>query len=273
TLFAPTDDAFEAIDITSVDNLTADDLELILLYHVLDTEVKEADLPESGSAVATLNGDFYLSINSTGVFINGLSQVTITDIDQDNGVVHVIDRTLTPAAGDVVDIAVAASQATEGAEFGQLVAALTAVSENTTTDLVTALKGDGPFTVFAPTDAAFQALYNAVGDQDVDLDTDIDDLVAAAGLETIAIVLQYHVLSVDGFDGGVFSSDIPNVLNGNNSVTLTPLAGGTWDLNADLTITPTDAVLMLELDDASIIGTDILATNGVIHTIDQVILP
>ncbi|MEM6735550.1 MAG: fasciclin domain-containing protein [Bacteroidota bacterium] len=273
TLFAPTDDAFEAIDITSVDNLTADDLELILLYHVLDTEVKEADLPESGSAVATLNGDFYLSINSTDVFINGLSQVTITDIDQDNGVVHVIDRTLTPAAGDVVDIAVAASQATEGAEFGQLVAALTAVSENTTTDLVTALKGDGPFTVFAPTDAAFQALYNAVGDQDVDLDTDIDDLVAAAGLETIAIVLQYHVLSVDGFDGGVFSSDIPNVLNGNNSVTLTPLAGGTWDLNADLTITPTDAVLMLELDDASIIGTDILATNGVIHTIDQVILP
>ncbi|MEM0940597.1 MAG: fasciclin domain-containing protein [Bacteroidota bacterium] len=273
TLFAPTDEAFEAVNITSVENLTADDLEPILLYHVLDIEVKEADLPESGSAVTTLNGDFYLSINSAGTFINGLSQVTIPDIDQDNGVVHVIDRTLTPAAGDVVDIAVAASQATEGAEFGQLVAALTAVSENTTTDLITALKGDGPFTVFAPTDAAFQTLYTAVGDQDVDLDTDIDDLVAAAGLETIAVVLQYHVLSVDGFDGGVFSSDIPNVLNGNNSVTLTPLAGGTWNLNADLTITPTDAVLMLGLDDASIIGTDILATNGVIHTIDQVILP
>ena len=268
TVFAPTDDAFEAIGITSVDGLSKEDLTPILLYHVLDSEVKAADLPATGSAVTTLGGDFYLSINTDGVFINGLTEVTDTDIDQDNGVVHVIDRTLQPASSDIVDIAVAASQASEGAEFTQLVAALTAVSENTQTDVITALKGDGPFTVFAPTDAAFQTLYDAVGDQDEDEDSDIDDLVIAAGLETIATVLQYHVYS-----GRVFSQDIPNVLDGSASVMLTPLAGGSWTLNSDLTITATDGALMIGLDDAGIVGTDILGTNGVIHTINQVILP
>ena len=268
TVFAPTDDAFEAIGITSVDGLSKEDLTPILLYHVLDSEVKAADLPATGSAVTTLGGDFYLSINTDGVFINGLTEVTDTDIDQDNGVVHVLDRTLQPASSDIVDIAVAASQASEGAELTQLVAALTAVSENTQTDLITALKGDGPFTVFAPTDAAFQTLYDAVGDQDEDEDSDIDDLVIAAGLETIATVLQYHVYS-----GRVFSQDIPNVLDGSASVMLTPLAGGSWTLNSDLTITATDGALMIGLDDAGIVGTDILGTNGVIHTINQVILP
>ncbi len=268
TVFAPTDDAFAAIGLTSLDDLSREALIPILQYHVLNSEVKAADLPATGSAVTTLNGDFYLSINSEGVFINGLTEVTTTDVDQDNGVVHVIDRTLQPASSDVVDIAIAASQATEGAEFTQLVAALTAVSEGTQTDLVSALKGDGPFTVFAPTDAAFQTLYNAVGDQDMDGDSDISDLVAAAGLETIATVLQYHVLG-----SRVFSTDIPNALDGNASVTLQPLAGGSWMLNSSLTITDTDAALSIGTADAGIIGTDILGTNGVIHTINQVILP
>lgn len=268
TVFAPTDDAFGAIGVSSVDDVDDNQLAGILQYHVLNSEVKAADLPATGSAVTTLNGDFYLSINSDGVFINGTTEVTATDIDQDNGVVHVIDQTLLPASSNVVEIAVAASTATEGAEFGQLVAALTAVSDNTEVDLVGALSGDGPFTVFAPTDAAFQALYDAIGDEDMDGDNDINDLVEAVGLGTIATVLQYHVLS-----GRVFSTDIPNALDGNASVTLQPLAGGSWDLNSDLTITPTDGALQAGLDDAAIVGTDILGTNGVIHTIDQVILP
>jgi transforming growth factor-beta-induced protein len=158
--------------------------------------------------------------------------------------------------------------ATEGAEFGQLVAALTAVSTNTDIDLIAALKGDGPFTVFAPTDAAFQTLYDAIGDANADMSVDINDLVEAAGLETIATVLQYHVYS-----GAVFSTDIPNVLGTETSVTLSPLAGGTWMLNSNLTITPTDAVLSIGLDDAAIVATDVMTTNGVIHAINQVILP
>lgn len=270
TVFAPTNDAFEAAGITSLDGLTAEDLEPILLYHVLDFEADEAAVGAlgTGSAVPALGGNSYLSINNDGIFLNGTTQVTATDIQADNGVVHVINRTLMPAASNVVEIAVNASTATEGAEFGQLVAALTAVSENTQTDLIAALSGEGPFTVFAPTDAAFQALYDAIGDDNQDGSVDISDLVSAVGLETIATVLQYHV-----YGGRVFSTDIPNLLGSNASVSISPLAGGSWDLNSDLTITPTDAALSVGLDAAEIVDTDILGTNGVIHVIDQVILP
>lgn len=265
TVFAPTDAAFEAAGISSLDGLTADDLSPILLYHVLGTEVKAADLPETGSAVETLGGDFYLSINSEGVFINGSTEVVATDLDYDNGVVHVIDQALNPASSNVVQVAVAASQATE-AEFGQLVAALTAVENDPDApNLITALSStEGSFTVFAPTDAAFQALYSLAGV------SDINGLLALEGvdLNVIATVLQYHVL-----DSRVFSSDISNVLNGNMNATITPLAGGTWTLNSSLSITDVDGVLSLGSTDAMITGTDILATNGVIHVINQVILP
>lgn len=268
TLFAPNNDAFEEAGITSLDGLTANDLAPILTYHVLSTEVFADGLPITGSAVTTLNGDFYLSKNDNGVFINGLTKVTVATLsdgalDYDNGVVHVIDRTLVPASKNVVEIAVAASQASD-AEFGQLVAALTAA------ELTTALSTDGPFTVFAPTDAAFQKLYDAVGDQDDDGDKDINDLVSAAGMDNITSVLLYHVLSAR-----VFSTDIPNLLGDNSSVIidLQLLDNSSWALNSDLTITPTDAVLGIGLDDASIINTDILASNGVIHVIDEVILP
>ncbi len=260
TVFAPTNDAFTAAGITSLPSAT--ELVPILQYHVLDSEVKAADLPATGSAVTTLNGDFYLSINSDGVFINGLTQVTATDIEQGNGVVHVIDRTLIPASQNIVEIAVAASTATD-AEFGQLVAALTAVeNDGSAPNLITALSGSGPFTVFAPTDAAFAALYTLAG---VD---DFAGLVNAVGINTVATVLQYHVLG-----SRVFSSDIPNALDGNTSVTLTPLAGGTFMLNSSLTLTDTDGALSLGTTDAGIVDTDILGTNGVIHVINQVILP
>lgn len=261
TVFAPTNEAFTAAGITALP--TAAELVPILQYHVLSTEVKAAGLPATGSAVPTLNGSFYLSKNTSGVFINGLTKVIATDIDQSNGVVHVIDRTLLPASQNVVDIAVAASTATN-AEFGQLVAALTAVeNDGTTPSLITALSAaDGSFTVFAPTDAAFNALYTLAGV------ANFNELVTAVGIGTIATVLQYHVL-----DSRVFSTDIPNALDGNASVVLTPLAGGDFTLNSTLTITDADAALTLGTTDAGIVDTDILGTNGVIHVINQVLLP
>ncbi|HYX07592.1 MAG TPA: fasciclin domain-containing protein [Bacteroidales bacterium] len=268
TLFAPDNNAFEKAGITSLDGLTAEDLAPILTYHVIDAEVFGDGLPATGSAVTTLGGDFYLSINSNGAYINGASMVTAATLaggalDYDNGVVHLIDRTLVPPTENIVSIAVAASQASEGAEFGQLVAALTAVENDESTDaLVSILSGDGPFTVFAPTDAAFQSLYAQAQV------ADFDALVAVVGIGTIETVLKYHVLG-----SLVFSSDIPNALAGNSSVTLTPLAGGSFTLNSDLTITDTDGALSIGTSDASIVGTDILGTNGVIHVIDEVLLP
>ncbi|MEM9857263.1 MAG: fasciclin domain-containing protein [Bacteroidota bacterium] len=262
TVFAPTNAAFEAAGITTLP--PNNELIPILQYHVLNTEVLEANLPETGSAVPTLNGNFYLSKNTDGVFINGTTEVVSTDIIEGNGVVHVLDNVLMPASQNVVDIAVAASQATE-AEFGLLVAALTAVQNDMDApNLITDLSNpDGAFTVFAPTDAAFQALFTLAQVQD------LNGLVTAAGgIEVIATVLQYHVVS-----GRIFSTDIPNVLDGNMQATVTPLAGGSWTLNNNLTIADADDVLELGTTNASITGTDIFGTNGVIHTIDQVILP
>lgn len=263
TVFAPTNEAFTEAGITSLEGLTAADLEPILLYHVLGSEVVAADLPATGSAVESLGGDFYLSINNDGVFINGSSEVTTTDIDADNGVVHVINRTLVPTSDDVVAVAVAASTATENAEFGQLVAALTAVENDASAaNLVTTLSGTSgsPFTVFAPTDAAFAQLYTDAGV------ADLDGLIGSVGISTLEAVLTYHVV------GGarIFSSDLPNL----TSNTVTSL-GGTFTLDlATLTITETDGALSLDTDnDAAIVGTDILGTNGVIHVIDKVILP
>jgi uncharacterized surface protein with fasciclin (FAS1) repeats len=116
--------------------------------------------------------------------------------------------------------------------------------------------------VFAPTDAAFQSLYATAGV------SDFTGLVDAVGIATIETVLKYHVLGTR-----VFSTDIPNALAGNSSVSLPSLAEAAFMLNSDLTISDSDAALSLGTEDASIVGTDIIATNGVIHVIDEVILP
>ena len=243
TLFAPDNDAFAAAGITSLDGLTADDLTPILTYHVLGSEVFAADLPstEGGFAtmVTTLNGDFYLTNNTNGVFINGNSQVVATDLDYDNGVVHAINRTLVPASADIVGVAVAAG-------FSDLAAALTEA------DLVDALSDpNGPFTVFAPTNDAFAALYTALGVSGPD---EIDDA-------TLTAVLTYHVL-----DGRVFSSDLFD------GIEATTLQGATFTINVSMdgvTITDNDP----DFADANVTGTDELATNGVIHIIDAVLIP
>jgi transforming growth factor-beta-induced protein len=264
TLFAPDNAAFAAAGITSIDGLTAGDLAPILTYHVLGSRVYANGLPPTGSAVTTLGGDFYLSINSNGAFINGLTKITTATLaggalDYDNGVVHLINRTLIPPTKNIVQIAVAASQANPGAEFGQLVAALTAVENaGTTSKLITILSGAGPFTVFAPTDAAFSALYTKAGV------ANFDALVNAVGIGTIEAVLKYHVVGAR-----IFSSDLPNLAS--NVVTT---LGGTITLNLSaLTITDTDNALHLGTPDAAITATDIMGTNGVIHVINQVLLP
>ena len=264
TLFAPDNAAFTAAGITSLDGLTAEALSPILTYHVLGSKVYGNGLPTTGSAITTLGGDFYLSINSSGAFINGLTKITTATLgggalDYDNGVVHLINRTLIPPTKNIVQIAVAASQAATGAEFGQLVAALTAVENDPdAANLITILSGSGPFTVFAPTDAAFASLYTLAGV------ANFDALVAAIGIPTLEAVLKYHVLGAR-----VFSSDLPN-LPSNVVATL----GGSITLNlGTLTITDTDAALSLGSADATITSVDILGTNGVIHVINKVLLP
>ncbi|UII28275.1 fasciclin domain-containing protein [Fulvivirga maritima] len=248
TLFAPDNDAFEAAGITSLDGISGEDLVPILQYHVLGSEVFAEDLPVTtdmfATSVATLNGDFYLTNNVNGVFINGNSRVTMAasadgPMDYDNGTVHVISRTLMPATMDVVGIANAAG-------FTDLAAALTEAG------LVGDLQSDGPFTVFAPTNEAIQALYTALN---VSGPEEVDD-------ETLTMVLLYHVIG-----DRVFSSDLTDGFEA------TTLAEG-----ASFTIDITDGTVTLQDNDPDfadpvVSSTDQLGTNGVVHVIDAVLLP
>lgn len=251
TLFAPTNAAFAAAGITSIP--TDNELLIsILTYHVLEGETTASELPattaNTPAAIPTLNGSsFYLTNrgSSSGVFINGSTEVVNTDIQATNGVVHVINRTLVPPTQTIVDIAVAKATSSEP-EFTQLVAAL---SREGVEDLLEAADGGLPnLTVFAPTDAAFEDLYDVL---EVEGINDIP-------LETLIAVLQHHIVGARVFSRDLVSGSV-TTLNGNITV------------NQNLTITDgsgstTPAALITN-------SLNIHATNGVIHAIDKVLLP
>ncbi len=217
-----------------------------MTYHVIGTRVQAEDIADGSSSAPSLNGDIFLSKDADGVFINGSTEVVATNITGSNGVVHVINKTLLPPARSIADEVIRISNTRNG-EYTQLVAALQKVP-----DLLTAAQAEGSnLTVFAPTDAAFQTLYDAL---EVD---DLDGLVQAIGTDKLAEVLQHHIVGAR-----VFSSDI-------STGTVSTL---NQDINIDATNLPiTDA----EGASAGLITTslNILGTNGVVHAIDAVLVP
>lgn len=250
TLFAPTNDAFQAfLDAAgtgSVENTPVDVLTAVLTNHVIAAEFGSGDLVNGyvntlsatsfGSDVYT---DLYINVDN-GVTINGDVNVTTADVDVSNGVIHVIDQ--------VIDIPTVVTFATADPNFSTLVAALT--TSGLTTDFVSVLSGDGPFTVFAPTNTAFQALLDSNPDWNglSDIPTNV--------LES---VLLYHVTTA----GNVRAADIKD------DEDISTLNGETFsiDLNND------PPVINAAGNTANIIATDVQAGNGVIHAIDTVILP
>ena len=235
TVFAPTDDAFAAagIDLSTFDtdeeNATLVD---ILTYHVVSGNVMSSDLTDGMTATALNNDDLTFTVNSDSVLVNDANVVT-ADVESSNGVIHVIDKVLMPPA-DLVDIP---TVATGTGIHTALVAALSQA------DLVTTLQGDGPFTVFAPTDDAFTAAG-------IDLSTfDTDEENA-----TLVDILTYHVVS-----GSVLSSDL--------SDGMTAAALNTDDLTFTVN---SDGV---KVNDANVVSADVAASNGIIHVIDKVLMP
>jgi uncharacterized surface protein with fasciclin (FAS1) repeats len=246
TVFAPTDDAFTAsgITATTINTLSAAQLQSILLYHTLPAEVFAANVPAGPNAkVITASGDsVFVTRNGTGVYVNG-TNVTQADIDASNGVIHLISRVLLPPAGNIVEVAQA------NASFSYLVAAVLRASTGTT-NVAQILSSGGPFTVFAPTNDAFIAAGFAT-----------IDAINAADPNTLASILTYHVVP-----GRVFSSDLTNgatpaTANGGKTVTIGVTAGGASVKG----LTNTTA--------SNIIGANVMARNGVVHVIDRVLLP
>ncbi|MCE2994890.1 MAG: fasciclin domain-containing protein [Cyclobacteriaceae bacterium] len=250
TLFAPTNAAFTAAGITTLPAQA--ELDKILKYHVLNSEIRAANLPTNtapvNSEITTLQGKFYLSNRgATGVFINGRTKVTQTDIIGSNGVVHVIDRTLSPPSQTIAQIATALSTAT-APQFTKL---LQALSRTEAADiLATASNASANITLFAPTDAAFEA-------SGINLTT-VDG-------NTLVAVLQKHIISSPTTaTGRVFSRDL--------------VTGNVASLNGDIAINATNLTVTSGGVVANILGTtptlvNVLGTNGVIHAIDKVLLP
>ncbi len=251
TVFAPTDAAFgellEDLGIEAEDLLAHPQLEAVLLYHVVAGKVMSGDL-ESGE-VETVLGEM-ITIDAALFTINEDVEIVVEegfyDLEAENGVVHTINKVLVPDVFELdysedengeeeLQSIVEIAQGNE--DFSILVEALVAA------DLVEALEGEGPFTVFAPTNEAFAALLEA-------LDIEKEDLLEHPDL---AAVLLYHVV-----EGAVFAEDLeegmePATLQG--ETVMISLEGGVF------------------VNDSQVIAADIEASNGVIHAIDEVLVP
>lgn len=240
TVFAPTNDAFNMLfgelGISGVEDLTAEQLKPILLYHVVGSKVMAADVttgyvPTLNQSAPGSNSVMVYTNAAKGVQLNNGSNVIAADVMASNGIIHVIDKVLLPV--DVVDIAI------QNSNFSILVEAVAKAG------LVEALKAEGPFTVFAPTNAAFEELFMALGV------SGISDLSA----EQLTPILLYHVVS-----GNVRAADV--------------MSGMVPTLNTEASIEIEVSSMGVMLDgNAKVIATDVQGTNGVIHVIDKVILP
>ncbi len=247
TVFAPTDDAFAKIPSDVLTGLLADKAALtnVLTYHVT-SGAKKASEVVALSSVDMLNGDqAIISLQGADAFISN-AKIIVTDIVTSNGVIHVIDSVILPPQAESQDESTQEEAPQEQAKnivetakqagaFNTLLAALEAA------DLTSALEGEGPFTVFAPTDAAFAKIPEAT------LQSLLQDK------EALANILTYHVVAEQLDASAVVASSELHMLNGSS------------------------AKISLEngpmIENANIIQTDIQTTNGIIHVIDTVILP
>ena len=241
TVFAPTNAAFTAAGI-DLNSISDEALKEVLLYHVLGgAKITSGDLADGQTYASTAStygpNATQLSVliekSANGVVLNGTTNVSTPDVDATNGVIHIVDEVLMPL--DIV------GHASVNSNFTSLVGALAAADG----DLVTVLQGDGPFTVFAPLNSAFAAIQSTV-----------DGLTT----EQLAKVLTYHVASgnvrsdvlTDGME--VSTVNAPEKFTVNISggvVTLTDTGGGV----------------------STVLLTDVQATNGVIHVLENVIIP
>ncbi|MEO6187906.1 MAG: fasciclin domain-containing protein [Ginsengibacter sp.] len=244
TVFAPNDAAFTAsgINASAISQLPADALKNILLYHTIPSKIMAADVPAGPNApVVTANGEtVYVTKNGNGVFING-TKVATADVAADNGVIHIINGVLFPPTGNIVEVA------QSDTTFSYLVAAVLRASQGAT-NVADILSGAGPFTVFAPTNNAFRGAGFAT----------IDDINAAPPA-VLTGILTYHVIGARIFSSDLVEGAMPATVNGGTvKIGLNPSASVKGNSNTSA---------------SNIIVANIMATNGVINAVDQVLLP
>ena len=253
TVFAPTNTAFQALldsnsAWNSLDDIPVDVLTNVLLFHVINGNVTSDLLTDTYvNTLATGPNSEPLSLQvevTGGIEFNGDSKpVTgLINIAASNGTVHVIDKVMLPP--NVVTLAL------NNAGFTSLVAALT--DSRHTTDFVSILSGDGPFTIFAPTNAAFQALLDSNASW---------NSLADIPIATLDAVLKYHVVSGANVQADQLSNGDVSTLGGTITIDLTS--------GAQINTSSMQTVNIL----VGAATNDVQGTNGVIHAVDAVLLP
>ncbi len=252
TVFAPTEEAFAALPEGTLEQLLADpqgQLTQILLYHVVPGQVLAADVSDGLEAATAQGAPVNFTVADGKVMIND-ANVVATDVLASNGVIHVIDKVILPPAEEAAAEEAATEEAAAAAagtipevaasagNFSTLLAAVTAAG------LADELSGEGPFTVFAPTDEAFAAIP-----------AETLDALLADPEGQLAQILLYHVVS-----GKVMAADVSDGLAA-DSLQGAPL---TFTVGADGAV---------KIGDVNVVATDVEASNGVIHVIDAVLMP
>lgn len=250
TVFAPTNDAFlnflEDNGLSSLDDIPDEDLKQVLLNHVLSGKFKSSDL--STSYVNTLSTktpnnakmSMYIDITS-GVKLNGVSTVTTANIEASNGVIHIVNS--------VIGLPTIVTHAAANPNFSTLVSVVTNPAQSSILD---ALSGPGPLTVFAPTNDGFTTLNNDL------IALGVSGGISGVSDATITNVLLYHVLSGNNAASSLAPTNYATFLSGQTFKV--NLSGGAKIIdNNDRT--------------ANIIATDVQCSNGIIHAIDNALLP
>ncbi len=230
TVFAPTDEAFAKLPAGTIEALLQDipQLSSILLYHVVPGKLMAADVTAADYLTTAQGESVRIKVEDGKAYINE-AQIILTDIEAANGVIHVIDTVILPGK-TIVDVAI------NDGRFTTLVTALQAAN------LVETLQGEGPFTVFAPTDDAFAKLPEGT----------IEALLK--DIPTLTNILLYHVV------GAAVKSDEVVTLTSADTV-----------LGKPVSIKVEDGKVFI--NEAQVVIVDIVTKNGIIHVIDSVLLP
>ena len=239
TVFAPTNDAFNQLGI-NIDSISDIELRNILLYHVIPGEIQSADLPagQTYAATAATNApelnrlSLLINKSATGIVLNANSTVTNKDMAADNGVIHTIDQVLLP-----LDIK---GHVDANPDLSSLTTGITTAPG----DLDNMLSSEGPYTVFAPVNSAFE---------------DISDTVSGFTPEELNTVLRYHIID----NVNLLSNDITD------NMVLEAINGQTFTV--DLEAGP--MIFDQSGQSTSFVLFDIQTTNGVIHLVDNVLIP
>jgi transforming growth factor-beta-induced protein len=265
TVFAPTDDAFaaalDALGLTAEELLGNPALADILTYHVVAGAVDaETAISLDGQSAATVQGEeIDIAVVDGNVMINNAT-VVMPDVEASNGIIHVIDAVILPptiaeallgddtADADMVDEEAAPELGTIVGVADEAGIFTTLLAAGEATGLSVPLDADGDFTIFAPTDDAFAAALDALGLTAEELLADTD---------TLTSILTYHGLL------GSVSAEEAIALDGQSVATIN---------GAEIAISVVDGAVVIN-DSATVIQADVLASNGVIHVIDAVLLP